>query len=135
MAVLDGAARGATLFALLAPGLWFSLASSRARLAAHGARRREREAGYTTEYARRGGDLWHLDPDTGAVLRRPGDPLITRADARRIREGSYRLPPGGTGGLADEGGRGRARVTGGELSWAARPPAPDGPAAGSLDMG
>jgi hypothetical protein len=40
----------------------------------HWAERRERDAGYTSR-ADRSFELWQLDPDTGEVLRRPGERL------------------------------------------------------------
>jgi len=48
---------------------------------------REREAGYTTDYAT-SYDLWQLDWRTGEVLRRPGErELIADQLARRRRDG------------------------------------------------
>ena len=76
----------AVLIAVLAlPGMAGAVVSSQARMAELRARRREREAGYTTEFGE-GRDLWQLEPRTGAVLRRPGEPLITLAEARRRAE-------------------------------------------------
>ena len=38
---------------------------------------RERNRGYTTTYFAAYRELWQLDPTTGEVIRRPGDPPVT----------------------------------------------------------
>jgi hypothetical protein len=42
------------------------------------AMRRETKAGYTTLYDGRKAHLWQLDPRTGEVIRRPGQPVLSK---------------------------------------------------------
>lgn len=81
-AVLDGAARYVADIALGIAGLTAVLLASRARWASLQMDRRESEAGYTTRCGSHQ-ELWQLEPRTGAVLRRPGEPLISLDEARR----------------------------------------------------
>jgi hypothetical protein len=81
-AVLDGPARGVAVVAIGIAVLTVGLLASRARWASLQMERRESEAGYTTLPTRHQ-DLWQLEPRTGAVLRHPGEPFISRDEARR----------------------------------------------------
>ncbi len=84
-------ARAILIAALALPLMGALIVSSQARMAELRARRLERAAGYTTEFGQ-GRDLWQLEPRTGVVLRRPGEPLITLAEARRRSEAARRGP-------------------------------------------
>ena len=84
-AVFDGPPRVVVVWALAIPGIAAAILSTRAWYASMRAEKREREAGYTTEFDIAGKDLWQLDPKTGIVLRRPGEPLISRRTAQRLR--------------------------------------------------
>jgi hypothetical protein len=77
-AALNNPARSIALAALLVPGLMLTIVGYRSWMGMNRRKRRERQAGYTTLYDSAGIDLWQLDPRTGAVIRRPREPMGRR---------------------------------------------------------
>ena len=63
---------GVVVVVPLVLAIFLGIRSYRANVSSYRAIRREQGLGYTTLYGREYRRLWHLDPKTGAVIRRPG---------------------------------------------------------------
>ena len=85
IALVQCPARDIAVPCVTAAAVLAGIALFRATLRVNAALRRERAAGYTTSYGDRYQHLWQLDPDSGAVVRRPGEPAVTRWNRRGDR--------------------------------------------------